>query len=203
MEPRALYAHSRPPPYVPPFYGGAELVPVSIDRRTVSTLCAPLGGLRPGAAKPAALLRRLWAPGAGVQACGTAPLTAHTPKCIAIPGALVAASSISFASADGESSSTPLRLLSPQKPLRWVFAGAPFPRARRPGGCRCRSIRMQEAGGRRGNRRNRESRTPEREERSATERGVSRGFSPWTRSLGTFSGARESTPPVGAGPDKP
>ena len=33
--------------------------------------------------------------------------------------------------------------------------------------------------------------------------GVSRGPSPWTRSLGTFSGARESTPPVGAGPDKP
>ena len=64
-------------------------------------------------------------------------------------------------------------------------------------------IRTQEARGRRGNRRNREFRTPEREARSATERGVSRGFSPWTRSLGTFSGARESTPPVGAGPDKP
>ena len=57
-------------PYVPPVYGGAKQVPVSIDRRTGSTLCAPLGGLRPGAAKPAALLRRLWAPGAGVQACG-------------------------------------------------------------------------------------------------------------------------------------
>ena len=127
MEPRALHAHSRPPPYVPPVYGGVKQVPVSNDRRTVSTLCAPLGGLRPGASKLAPLLRRLWAPGAGVQACGPAPLTAHTPKCITIPGALVAASSISFASADGESSSTPLRLLSPQKPLRWVFAGAPFP----------------------------------------------------------------------------
>ena len=50
-------------------------MPVSIDRRTGSTLCAPLGGLRPGATKLAPLLRRLRAPGAGVQACGPAPLT--------------------------------------------------------------------------------------------------------------------------------
>ena len=78
-----------PPPKNPRFYGSAELVPVSTDRRTVSTLCAPLGGLRPGATKHAALLRRLWAPGAGVQACGSAPLTAHTPKCPAWPGAPV------------------------------------------------------------------------------------------------------------------
>ena len=54
------------------------------------------------------------------------------------------------------------------------------------------------AGGRRGKLGNRESGTPEREARSATERGVSRGPSPWTRSLGTFSGARESTSPAGA-----
>ena len=78
-----------PPPKDPRFYGSAELMPVSTDRRTVSTLCAPLGGLRPGATKHAALLRRLWAPGAGVQACGSAPLTAHTPKCPAWPGAPV------------------------------------------------------------------------------------------------------------------
>ena len=131
----------------------------SNDRRTVSTLCASLGGLRPGAAKLAPLLRRLWAPGLGVQACGSAPLTARTPKCLAAPGV----------------------------PVGWDS----------------RSIRMQEPGGRRGNRRSRGSRTPEREGRTSTERGVSRGSSPWTRSLGTFSGARESTPPVGAGPDKP
>ena len=66
-------------------------MPVSIDRRTVSTLCAPLGGLRPGATELAALLRRLWAPGAGVQACGSTPLTAQAPKCYAIPGAPVGA----------------------------------------------------------------------------------------------------------------
>ena len=62
-------------------------MPVSIDRRTVSTLCAPLGGLRPGATKLASLLRRLRAPGLGVQACGPAPLTARAPKCLAAPGA--------------------------------------------------------------------------------------------------------------------
>ena len=70
--------------------------------------------------------------------------------------------------------------------------------ARRPGGCNSQSIRMQKPGGRRGNWRSRESRTPEREGRSVTERGVSRGSAPWTRSLGTFSGARESTSPAGA-----
>ena len=74
------------PPMYPPVYGGAKLVPVSNDRRTVSTLCAPLGGLRPGATKLAPLLRRLWAPAFGVQACGSAPLTAHKLKCFAVPG---------------------------------------------------------------------------------------------------------------------
>ena len=131
-------------------------MPVSIDRRTVSTLCAPLGGLRPGATKLAALLRRLWAPGAGVQACGPAPLTAQAPKCLAAPGA----------------------------PVGWDS----------------RSIRMHKPGGRRGNRRNRGFRTPEREGRSATERGVHRGFAPYAHSLGTFSCARESTSSAGTRP---
>ena len=82
-------------------------------------------------------------------------------------------------------------------------AHAEVPRhSRRPGGCDSRSIRTQEAGGRRGKLGNRGFRTPEREERSATERGVSRGPSPWTRSLGTFSGARESTSPAGTRPGK-
>src|SRR5699024_546338 len=88
------------------------------------------------------------------------------------------------------------RLLLVFKPLACSPNGVPCPRARparRPGGCDSRSIRTQEAGGRRGKLGNRGFRTPEREERSATERGVSRGPSPWTRSLGTFSGAREST----------
>ena len=123
------------------------------------TLPATQGGPRPFADLPCNLLRRLWAPGAGVQACGPAPLTAQGLKYPARPGA----------------------------PVGWDS----------------RSIRMQKPGGRRGKLCSRESRTPEREARSATERGVSRGPSPWTRSLGTFSGARESTPPVGAGPDKP
>ena len=57
----------------------------------------------------------------------------HPLPCSSSP--LVATSSISFASAFGESSSIPLRLLSPQKrcfcgdpsdPLRWASAGAPF-----------------------------------------------------------------------------
>ena len=49
---------------------------------------------------------------------------------------------------------------------------------------------MHKAAGRRGKLRSRGSRTPEREARSVTERGVSRGHSPWTRSLGTFKEAR-------------
>ena len=65
-------------------------------------------------------------------------------------------------------------------------------------GWNSQSIRMHKPGGRRGNQRNRGFRTPERKERSPTERGVHRGSSPWTRSLGTFSGARESTSPAGA-----
>ena len=64
-------------------------MPVSIDRRTVSTLCAPLGGLRPGTTKLAPLLCRLRAPGLGVQACGPVPLTAQAPKCSANLGAPV------------------------------------------------------------------------------------------------------------------
>ena len=93
--------------------------------------------------------------------------------------------------------------------LHLVFkpAGLPLQRRRHrrppPGqaprlGRRHQSIRTQEAGGHRGKLRSRGSRTPEREGRTPTERGVSRGPSPWTRSLGTFSGARESTSPAGA-----
>ena len=62
---------------------------------------------------------------------------------------------------------------------------------------------MRKPGGRRGKLCNRESRTPEREERSPTERGASRGPSPWTRSLGTFSGARESASSAGTRPGNP
>ena len=123
------------------------------------TLPATHGGPRPFAQLTCHPVPRLWAPTLGVQAWGSAPLTAQAPKCPANLGA--------------------------------------------PWGRRDQSVGTQEAGGRRGNWRNLESRTPEREGRTPTERGVSRGSSPWTRSLGTFSGARESTPPVGAGPDKP
>ena len=45
------------------------------------------------------------------------------------------------------------------------------------------------------------SRTPERRAGTSAEQGGHRGVAPYARSLGTFSGARESTPPVGAGPD--
>ena len=41
-------------------------------------------------------------------------------------------------------------------------------------------------------------RTPESCAGTSAEWGVSRGLSPWTRSLGTFSGVRESTSPAGA-----
>ena len=73
-----------------------------------------------------------------------------------------------------------------------------FP-ARRPDGClRPPSLCRHKAGGRRWNRRTIVFRTPESYRRTPTERGVSRGPSPWTRSLGTFSGVRESTSPAGA-----
>ena len=99
------------------------------------------------------------------------------------------------------------RLFRVFKPSACFSNGAgtevPPPGQARTLGRRHQSVGTQKPGGRRGKLRNRESRTPEREECTPTERGVSRGPSPWTRSLGTFSGARESTPPVGAGPDKP
>ena len=65
-------------------------------------------------------------PPKGGENCSSLPC-ASSPR--------VATSSISFASASGESSSISLRLLSPQKhnfcggpsyPLRWASAGAPF-----------------------------------------------------------------------------
>ena len=50
------------------------------------TLPATHGGPRPFAQLTCYPVPRLWAPGAGVQACGPVPLTAHTPKCPARPG---------------------------------------------------------------------------------------------------------------------
>ena len=43
-------------------------------------------------------------------------------------------------------------------------------------------------------------RAPESYRRTLTERGLSRGSSPWTHSLGTFSGVRESTSSAGTRP---
>ena len=123
------------------------------------------------------------------------------------PGALVAASSISFASADGESSSTPLRLLSPQKPLRWVFAGAPFPpgQAARGGGTAeaygCR--RPQAVGG--------SCATASQERRKERDTvqlsgGIPKGALPLGRTFGDFSCVRKVTPaarPGGLGAEPP
>ena len=158
MEPRALHAHSRPPPMYPRFTGSQNR-------------CVPLT--------------------TGAQYRHSAP-----PQ---RPPAFCPANLPHFYAAYG-------RLILVFKPSARASNGAgtkvPF-RSRRPGGCDSRSIRTQEPGGRRWNRRSRESRTPGREERTPTERGVHRGVAPYAPSLGTFSGARESTPPVGAGPDKP
>ena len=75
---------------------GVKPVRRSNDRRPSSTriprTAAP--GLLP--TKLAALLRRLRAPNLGVQACGSAPLTAQAPKCHAIPGAPVGCNSRSI-----------------------------------------------------------------------------------------------------------
>ena len=65
-------------------------------RRASSTLPAAHGGLRPFAVLPCNPLRRSWAPTHGVQACGSAPLTAQAPKCHAIPGAPVGCNSRSI-----------------------------------------------------------------------------------------------------------
>ena len=54
------------------------------------------------------------------------------------------------------------------------------------------SIRTQEAGGRRGNRRSRGSRTPEREERTPTERGGIQGVLPLDTLFGYFEQKRLS-----------
>ena len=123
------------------------------------TLPATQGGPRPFAQLTCHPVSRLWAPAFGVQACGSAPLTAQAPKCLAAPGG--------------------------------------------PVGCRHQRISTHKAAGRRGNRRNRGFRTPEREGRSATERGVHRGSAPYAHSLGTFSCERESTSSAGTRPGKP
>ena len=63
-----------------------------------------------------------------------------------------------------------------------------------PVGYRNPSVRTQEAGGRRGNRRTVVSRTPEREERSVTERGDTQGgVPPFGRAFGSFSRVRKGT----------
>ena len=59
---------------------------------------------------------------------------------------------------------------------------------------------LRKARGRRREQRTVLSRTPESRAGTPTERGVSRGSSPWTPSLGTFSGARESTSSAGTRP---
>ena len=78
-----------PPPKNPrKGYGGVSRGAVSSFRRASSTLPATHGGLRPFAQVTCHPVSRLWAPVFGVQACGAASLTVHTPKCLAIPGAL-------------------------------------------------------------------------------------------------------------------
>ena len=77
MEQRTLHAHSRPPPMYPHFYGGVKSVQRSISGAHLLTPPATPGGPRPFAQLTCNLLRRLWAPALGVQACGPAPLTAR------------------------------------------------------------------------------------------------------------------------------
>ncbi len=73
--------------------------------------------------------------------------------------------------------------------------------ARRPTGCmRLPSLCRHQAGGRQRNPAHRRKLPPESCRCTLTERGVSRGSSPWTRSLGTFSGAREGISSAGTRP---
>ena len=157
------------------------------------TPSATQGGPRPFADLACHPVPRLRAPGIGVQAFGLLRLRPHPPRCarhlLLKEKALGTAGSFAFPlRGRWHSEAVTDEVLWPQGPAQ---PGAPV-------GCRHQRISTHKAGGRRGNRRSREFRTPEREGHSATERGVSRGSSPWTRSLGTFSGARESTSPAGA-----
>ena len=73
--------------------------------------------------------------------------------------------------------------------------------ARRPTGCmRLPSLCRHQAGGRQRNPAHRRKLPTESCRCTLTERGVSRGSSPWTRSLGTFSGAREGISSAGTRP---
>ena len=87
-EPRALHAHSRPPPKNPWFTGEQNRCQSLLTGAHLLTPSATHGGPRPFAQVTCSSVPRLRAPGAGVQACGSALLTAHTPKCITIPGVL-------------------------------------------------------------------------------------------------------------------
>ena len=105
-------------PYVPPFSGGAKSVRCPLSGVRLLTLPATHGGPRRRKVRFVSAQRRR---------------KLHPLPCSSFPR--VATSSISFASASGESSSISLWLLSPQKhnfcggpsyPLRWASAGAPF-----------------------------------------------------------------------------
>ena len=79
----------RPPGFDPlrtPGLRGRKIGAVSYSWRASSTLSATQDGLRPFSDLTCHSDSRLWAPGAGVQACGSAPLTAQAPKCPAQPG---------------------------------------------------------------------------------------------------------------------
>ena len=75
--PRAGLAHSRPPPKNPRFTGAQNRCKTLLTGVRLLTPPATHGGPRPFADLPYNLLRRLWAPTLGVQACGPASLTAH------------------------------------------------------------------------------------------------------------------------------
>ena len=122
------------------------------------TLSATPGGPRPFAQLTCNLLRRLWAPDLGVQACGPAPLTARHAR-------------------------------GPHQARRVSWAAGTKAYG-------CTSPEGAEGTGAAAGHARRKERDAPR-----LNRGVHRGFAPYARSLGTFSGARESTPPVGAGPD--
>ena len=160
MEQRTLHAHSRPPPMYPHFYGGVKSVQRSISGAHLLTPPATPGGPRPFAQLTCNLLRRLWAPDLGVQACGPAPLTARHAR-------------------------------GPHQARRVSWAAGTKAYG-------CTSPEGAEGTGAAAGHARRKERDAPR-----LNRGVHRGFAPYARSLGTFSGARESTPPVGAGPDKP
>ena len=67
-------------------------------------------------------------------------------------------------------------------------------------GCTVWQVWWHKAGGRRGKHPRRRPCAPESCRRTLTKPGVSRGCAPWTRSLGTFTGVRESTSSAGTRP---